>query len=653
MSSVIQKERGEQIAHRLVGMLHQGAAAEEFAQCLQEIEGMPERGAEKSSLVETVRMAMAVHNRLELLSQRERGMSAVIESAKDLSSQLDVTSLLKAIVARARKLLGSDLAWLSGYDTALEGFRVLVADGAVSPRVSAMVARQDHGVASIVMSTRMPFTTADYLHDKRFSHHSSLDEVFREEGISALVGVPLIWEAEVIGLLFLADRYQHIHTTQSLSTLCTLAVHGAVALKNARDFGRVNAALENADAARAELEHHVRGIQAAADAHEQMTSLLARGAPLSSLCQTVADLLGASMLVLDEAGQIINRVAAAHRAGGAAQGYDPHGEHGAEMTRALRLSRQLGRSVVAYEADGESCRVMPVIGGEDVLGSMALFYRGPFEESAVRTFERSSSVIGIVLLSQERMEASKSRSTSALLRSLVSPRQDELSDLINRAERIGLDLKQPLALLLVELDGPSAAYAARHFRGLAGMEHVLVDEIDGVLVMLCVATRALDLRRVVMNWARLDAGAIHRGVLSRPVHSPAEIPALYATLKRALVVLGRLGVQGQVIGQNELALYSALFETHDQTSLGHFLEATIGSLIAYDRKRGAELAPTLLSYFDCNQNAKTTAQRLGIHVNTVRQRLATIEDLLGHWGSAARALEIHMALRLWSLSAAP
>jgi DNA-binding PucR family transcriptional regulator len=41
---------------------------------------------------------------------------------------------------------------------------------------------------------------------------------------------------------------------------------------------------------------------------------------------------------------------------------------------------------------------------------------------------------------------------------------------------------------------------------------------------------------------------------------------------------------------------------------------------------------------------------MGIHVNTVRQRLATIEDLLGHWGHASRALEIHIALRLWSLS---
>jgi hypothetical protein len=35
----------------------------------------------------------------------------------------------------------------------------------------------------------------------------------------------------------------------------------------------------------------------------------------------------------------------------------------------------------------------------------------------------------------------------------------------------------------------------------------------------------------------------------------------------------------------------------------------------------------------------------------VRQRLATIETLLGHWGQASRALEIHIALRLWHLSA--
>ena len=653
MRSAVGVDPSEQIAGALVELLHQGAPADDFVRRLAEVEALPEACPGKSTLIETVRMAMAVRNRLELQQQRERGMLAVIESAQDLSSRLDLTGLLSAIVSRARNLLGSHVAWLSTYDPDGGKYQVLVADGALSQRTSNMVAPRDRGVGSILMSTRLPFTTPDYLHDKRFEHDPKLDDTFRDEGIAALVGVPLIWDAEVIGLLFVADRYHRTHTAQSISILSTLATHGAVALKNAHDFERANAALEKAEQARAELERHVRSIQAAAEAHEQMTSLLAKGASLSTLCQSVAQLLGGCVLVLDEAGQVVSKGRAAGYTGMDIETYAPQGDRNAELARALGSSRQVGRSVLAYEAEDESCRVMAVIGGDDVLGSMALFYRGRLDDISVRTFERSSSVIGIVLLSQERMEATKSRGVSTLLRSLVSPRQDEPALLANQAERHGMELSQPLSLMLIEMDGPSAGYAARKFRTLTPIANVLVDEIDGVLVILCSATRALDVRQTVSSWARLESGTVHRGVLSRPVSGPAEIPALYATLKRALAVLGRIGVHGQVIGQNELALYSTLFETHDQTSLAAFLEATIGALISHDRKRNSELAATLLSYFDSNQNARITAQRLQIHVNTVRQRLATIEDLLGHWGNAARALEIHIALRLWSLSTPP
>ena len=305
--------------------------------------------------------------------------------------------------------------------------------------------------------------------------------------------MPLVRDSEVIGLLFVADRYHRMHTAQSISILCTLATHGAVALRNARDFERANAALEKADQARSELERHLRSIQAATDAHEQMTSLLARGASLATLCQSVAQLLGGNVLVLDEAGEA---------------------------------------------QSGGSCRT-------------------------------------------RWSPTSTARSCS------------------------------------------------------------------------CAApTAALDVRQAVSAWARGELRPMHRGVLSRPVAGPAEISALYPTLRRALAVLGRLGIQGQIVGQNELALYSTLFETHDRASLENFLEATLGPLIGDDRKRNPELAPTLLCYFDQNQNAKTTAQRLGIHVNTVRPRLATIEGLLGHWGNASRALEIHIAPRLWHLAGA-
>jgi hypothetical protein len=504
-------------------------------------------------------------------------------------------------------------------------------------------------VASIVMATRMPFTTPDYLHDTRFTHDPKFDDIFRAESVSALVGVPLIWQDEVIGLLFAADRYARVHTAQNIAILRTLATHGAVALKNARDFERINAALGKADEARTELERHARNVQAAADAHEQITALLARGASLSTLCQTVADLLGGSLLVLDEAAQVISRGTAEGYAGNAAQRYQPHGEHSPALARALRQARMTGRSVQAYEVDGEICRVMPVIGGEDALGTLALFHRRRLEDIAERTFERCSSVIGIVLLSQERQAASNSREMSDLMHALMSPRQGELAVLRDRSERFGLDLGQPLVLVLAELDGPSTSYAVRRLPHLGALGPCLIDDIDGILVLLCGASRAVEAQQALSTWARREAGTVHRGVLSRPIASPAELPSLHTTLKRALGMLKRLGVNDRLVGQNELALYSTLFETHDATSLGQFVEASIGPLLAQDRKRGTDLGATLLCYFDCHQNAKTTAQRLGIHVNTVRQRLATVEQLLGPWEQAARALEIHIALRLWSL----
>jgi GAF domain-containing protein len=649
MAREVGAEVTERIACDLVDMLHQGASADEFAARLAQAEELPDDDARKAGLMELVRMAMAVRNRLDLWQQRESGMLAVIESARDLSSRLDLNELLRAVVSRARNMLGSQVAWLSAYDEDMGAFHVLAADGVLSRSTGDMVADHHFGVVSVIVATRLPFTTPDYLHDKRFPHDAKLDAAFRDEGIAAVAGVPLLWEDEVIGLLFVADRYHRTHTAQHISILSTLATHAAVAIKNAMAFERASAALKSAQLARAELERHARNVQAAAEAHEQLTTLLAKGASLATLCESVARLLGGSVLVLDEAAHVIARgTDPGYRASGA-ESYAPHGENSSVLASAVRRSRQIGRSVAAYERDGEFCRVNAVIGGDDVLGSVLLFCRRELDEISVRTFERSTSIVGIVLLSRERTEATKSRDLATLLRSLVSPRQDDVAILCERADRFGVDLRQPCSLLLVEMGDSHASHAARQLRARNTLAHAIYDEIDGMLAALCATTKAEDTRRAIVELVKGHFGTDYRGIVSRPLSGPAEIPGAYVTLRRALPVLRRIGIQGHVVGQNEMALYSTLFETHYQASLAAFLDATIGALIAYDQKRGSELTPTLLVYFDSNQNAKVAAQRLGIHVNTVRQRLATIEDLLGHWGNATRALEIHIAVRLWSL----
>src|ERR1041384_495254 len=87
-------DRHQQMVRELIELLHQGASADEFARRLAWLDTLPPDDPDKPALVETVRMAMAVRNRLELHQERERGLLAVIESAQDLSSRLDLRGLL-------------------------------------------------------------------------------------------------------------------------------------------------------------------------------------------------------------------------------------------------------------------------------------------------------------------------------------------------------------------------------------------------------------------------------------------------------------------------------------------------------------------------------------------------------------------------------
>jgi sugar diacid utilization regulator len=652
MASTIDVDVSEAMLCELVELLHQGAPAEDFAALLAQAQSLPDDNPGKGGLAERVRMGMAVRNRLDLWQQRESGMLAVIESARDLSGRLNLDELLQAVVSRSRKLLGSQVAWLSTYDEGLHAFHVVAADGALAQSTGHMVAASNLGIVSVVAATRLPFTTPDYLHDRRFPHDANLDATFRDEGIAAVAGVPLLWEDQVIGLLFVADRYHRTHTAQNISILSTLATHAAVALKNAMAFEQAKAALADAEAARIELENQARSVQRAAEAHEQMTSLLAKGASLADLCQAIAELMGGSVLVLDEAAQVIGRGTAPAYSGIGAATYKVNGDHSSALAQAARQSRQRGRSVVACEGDGESCRVNAVIGGKDVLGTVLLFATGELDAMAIRNFERSTTIIGIVLLSRERMEVSHSRDLSALLRALVATRQDDLPLLCERALRFGVDLAQPSTLVLVEMTGLEAGEAARRLRAANQLTGAVFDDIDGVLTILCPVAKAEEVRRTIAALARETGASGYRGIVAKPLAAPASLPSVHVALRRALPVLARMGVQGHLVAQTEMTLYATLFETHDQAGLAAFVETTIGALTAHDRKRGSELAATLLAYFDCNQNAKLAAQQLAIHVNTVRQRLATIEDLVGDWGNAVKALEIHVALRLWNLGGA-
>ena len=60
-----------------------------------------------------------------------------------------------------------------------------------------------------------------------------------------------------------------------------------------------------------------------------------------------------------------------------------------------------------------------------------------------------------------------------------------------------------------------------------------------------------------------------------------------------------------------------------------FADRVLGPVLSYDVRGGGDLIPTLVAFFECNSSWSRTADQLGVHINTVRYRIARIEQLTG------------------------
>jgi len=633
----------------ILSLLERNAGAEEFTALLGRIDALPpEEEARRDRMTRSVRLGIAIRQRLEEQQQRERGLVAVIETARDLTALRDIDLVLQAIVRRARQLVGCQIGYLATYDRQREEFYMRATDGSVSENLRTLKLKRGIGLIGVIEKTATPQSSANYQPDARFPHSELVDSIFREEGIRSILGAPLLVGGKVIGVLFVGDRYVRAFLPWEISILSTLAAHAAVAILNAQAFEDSQAALQQASHANALLQKQAAGIQRAAAAHEDLTSLVAKGGGLSDLCRLVAGMLGGTVLALDEAGRPLLAPAAPKGREELERG-GPARKIGEGIRQALRESRALGRSVTAPASSGESCRVSAVVGGSGTLGGLVIWTPADLDEFAVRVFERSAIVTGVVLLSQERTELAANADRSAILRGLLSWQQDDPVHLSARAARHGLDLSGPVALAAVEVEGGRVSYVLRQLRNTPGLEAMLLDEVDGLLVVLAGGHQAEALPRLLEDRLRAEWGEQVNAVLSQPVDRAADLPRTYQSLRRCLGLLRSLRRRGCIVSESELSPYAVVFEKQGGRELDALLGAVIGPLLDEDRKRGSALADTLLTYLDHGHNARRTASELGIHVNTLRQRFEAIRGLIGDWAETPRALEIHLALRLWKL----
>jgi GAF domain-containing protein/sugar diacid utilization regulator len=647
-----------ELQSELLAMLQRNASAHEFGEMLERVEATVSDPAQRSLLAGSIRAAVAVCEQQALQQRRERGLLVVLESAHDLTAIRDLELVLQAIVRRARQIFSADIGYLTNFDRLRNDFYIRATEGAISERFKNVRVPPEHGICGHVLKHKTPYHSSDYLTDHGFAHEQGIDLAIKDEGVQSLLGAPLMVGNHCIGVLCICDRQPRRHAPWEVAMLSTLAAQAAVAIENARLFQDAQVALQRASDANASLHRQAEEIQTAAEAHEQMTRLVARGCSVVDILNMAASMLGVHIELLDEAERPTHRasVAPAHLAGGLVALLERTPVQDA-VHGTLTEGRRSGRSHEVKEQEGGNggnggaerhLRVAALMGADRLLGAMLMLSDRAMSTTEIRTFERAALVAGVVLLSQERSERVVSGESAAAIRALVSWQQESLAALQLRTQPLGLDLGLPLRMAVLGVEDRHIEYALRRMRP-AVARGTLLEECEGFIVAICPETAFEALRSALETTLLADARLDAVGVTSATLSQVDALPDCFRALKRGIDILRALGRSHELVPEATLSMYSLLFEHRRAGDVAGFIEATVGDLVQHDQRRGTDLAGTLLAYLEHAQNAKATADSLQVHVNTLRQRLESIDNLLSDWRQGGRFLELHVALRMHML----
>ncbi|MFH9012044.1 GAF domain-containing protein [Streptomyces sp. NPDC017943] len=618
-------------------LLARGASADAYEQpeLLARAEG---RSAEWiAALAQAKPLALRVRAELEGRRRREAELSALFETAHDLAGLRDLDAVLQAIVQRARSLLGTDVAYLSLNDPERGDTYMRVTEGSVAARFQQLRLGMGEGLGGLVAQTARPYVTDDYFKDDRFQHTLTIDAGVRDEGLVAILGVPLSLGHHVIGVLFAADRRARVFEREQIALLGSFAALAAAAIDTANLLAETRSALAGLERANEIIRDRSGVIERASDVHDRLAELVLRGGGVHDVAAAVSEILDGTVEFTE---------AAAAPAG------------------PVEASRAEGHAV-RHQDDW----IAAVAAGGELLGALVLHGQPGLDPVDQRTLERAAMVTSLLLLARRSAADAEQRVRGELLDDLLDARDRDPRLLRERAARLDADLDAVHVVLAARLEDAAdgrgdaeheadtrrrLAAAASH---LAATRHGLAAARDGGTVLLLPLGPRDTATAVARRAARHLGTAVHAPVTvgaSAPAGDlaarPDAVAAAYAEAGRCLDALRLLGRRGDGAAAEDFGFLGLLLA--GDRDIPGFVDRTIGQVVAYDRRRGTELLRTLDAYFASGMSPARTKDDLHVHVNTVAQRLERVGRLLGaDWQSPARALEIQLALRLHRLSA--
>jgi signal transduction histidine kinase len=191
--------------------------------------------------IENVRLFKELEARTQELTRSVGELTALGDVGRALSSTLNLEAVLQTIVTRATQLTETAGCVIWEYDKPREEFRLRMSHYADAADATILPARggvttipRGQGLTTQVMEERQAVQIPDITVEG--AYESLVRKPLIDAGHRALLGVPLLSEDEIIGVLAVTRKTPGLFEPETVRLLSTFATQSALAIQNARLF---------------------------------------------------------------------------------------------------------------------------------------------------------------------------------------------------------------------------------------------------------------------------------------------------------------------------------------------------------------------------------------------------------------------------------
>lgn len=520
----------------------------------------------------------------------------------------DATQAMQTAVERVLEVFACDVSWTGIiHDGCLQ---MGAYSGLSTPEMAAAWRLEvGAGIGGRSAQLRRPHKSNDYQHDAR---RVPAKRLIDNEGIAAVLVVPILAADRILGVLYAASRTPRKWTEDEVAQLESISHYLAVRLKQLDVDGRQEA---DAIAQRRRADEAVAGLRAASE----LVNSLTHGQQIESALETTAAAARARIELRDEQGRLL---------------------HAAGPRR-----NEAQRTLFSGELDSGSGLFVSLL-SEDPHQSPA----GP----AVRLFY---DALRLQLLRLRERDTTTENLRGELLEQLLTGRIVDSQNLARRLAAIGMGgLSRGARALVVGTDDQGHDISTRLIDDIhTTFSRCLAEHRDGRLIVLFAAQsmQSEQLERSLTDL--LGRERARRGDAAGPVviglgRASTELIDISMSYDEARAAC-EIGLRGDrrtedgVLSARSLGIQG--LASLPLTQLRTTVADTFGPLLESDRRRGTQHLATVRSYLANDRHIPDTAADLRVHYNTVRNRIARIEALLGaDLGDVDDRFRVETALRM-------